>query len=212
MIPEAIAAKCNAVVVSVGYRLAPTTKFPGPVEDAYDALLWCHQNSNKIRGDPNKISVVGESAGGNLAAVVSILARDSEGPLISHLVMICPWLDGVFTQPSMTKYDLFLTQSAIIWFRNNYIRSSENITDPLFSVTLTPNLSYLPKTLTITAECDLLVDQAFQFHQQLVQAGNLARYSLYKNVPHGFYGFLRWYWNEGSARRAHTEICDFLTS
>jgi len=213
IIPEAICAKCNAVVISVGYRLAPSTKFPGQIEDAYDALLWCHQNSNKIHGDPNNISVIGESAGGNLAAVVSILARDAEkGPTISRLVMICPWLDSTFTQPSMTKHDLFLSHGLILWMRNNYIRSYENITDPLCSVTLTRNLSYLPKTLTIAAELDCLVDQGLQFHQQLIKAGNLPRYSLYHNVPHGFYGFLPWYWKEGSARRAHTEICNFLNS
>jgi len=197
--------------VSVGYRMSPGHKFPGPVHDAYDALLWCYQNAKQLNGDPNNISVVGESAGANLAAVVSILARDNEGPTIQRLVMLYPWIDGTLSRPSITKYDLFLTQDSLLWFRNNYIRTYQDTTNPLFSLHLTPNLSYLPKSLTITAELDPLVDDGYGFYQQLKEAGNIARYSMYPNVPHGFYSF-DYYWSEGSSRKANSEMCHFLMS
>jgi acetyl esterase/lipase len=154
LVPERLAIKCNAVVVSVGYRLAPASKFPGPVEDAYDALLWVNENANKINGDPKNISVIGESAGGNLAANVSILARDLEGPSISRMVLVCPWLDGTMSNPSVNKHSLVIPPSLMLWFRNNYIRTPKDIMDPRFSVCFTPNLSYLPKTLTIATDLD----------------------------------------------------------
>jgi len=199
------------VVVSVGYRLAPKSKFPTAVNDAYDALLWCYHNAKKFNGDPSNISVAGESAGGNLAAAVSILARDNEGPHIQRMVMLYPWIDGTLTRPSITKYDLFLQQDVLLWFRNNYVRTYQDVYNPLFSLHLTTNLSYLPKSLIITAERDPLVDDGYGFYEQLKEAGNIIRYSLYRNVPHGFYS-MDLYWREGSSRKANSEMCDFLIS
>jgi len=212
-VPDAIVSKIDVVVVSIGYRLAPTHKFPAAVEDAYDGLIWAHKNANLFNGDPNDISLLGESAGGNLAAVVSILARDHDGPTILRQVLVYPWLDGSL-QSNVLRHDLLLTPEICLWFRNAYIKSNADTENPLFTLLRTSNLSYLPKTLTIAAEIDPLVAEGELFHKALVEAGNsLARYSLYKNVPHGFYGVLPWYWSiDGSGRKAHREICDFLIS
>ena len=183
-----IAQKTNALVVSVGYRLAPEYKFPIPVYDCYDALIWASENCSKWGGNPDQLVVIGDSAGGNLSTVVALLARDEKGPTISKQVLIYPCLDARLKYQSIDTYQdgYLLTKDMMKWFVNHYAQTEEDVLNPLMSPLLSKDLSNLPPAFVSTSDHDPLKDEGRDYYDKLVEAGNKAVFKEYKNTIHGF--------------------------
>lgn len=178
----------QAIVVSVGYRLAPEAKFPIPSNDCYDATVWIAQNATSLGGNPDNLIVMGDSAGGNLATVTAIQARDLNTPKIAKQVLIYPTTDARLNHPSIDKFSkgYFLTKDMMQWFVDHYKSKNEDIFNPLMSPLLTADLSNLPPTYILTAELDPLKDEGIAYFKKLEAAGNQVYYKDYKNVIHDF--------------------------
>jgi len=183
-----IAKKTGALVISVGYRLAPEFKFPIPVNDCYDALLWANKRAAAYGGNPNDLVVMGDSAGGNLATVTSILSRDENGPKISKQVLIYPAVDARLNHPSIDKFKdgYLLTKEMMHWFVDHYAKTPEDKLNPLMSPLLTEDLSGLPPAFVSTSDHDPLKDEGEAYYRKLLAAGNQAIFKEYKNTIHGF--------------------------
>ena len=183
-----IAEKSGALVISVGYRLAPEYKFPIPVYDCYDALVWAANNCSDLGGNPNELIVMGDSAGGNLATVTSLLARDEKGPTIAKQVLIYPCLDARLKYPSIDEFKdgHLLTKDMMNWFVNHYAKTPDDILNPLMSPLLSKNLSNLPPAFVITADHDPLKDEGQDYYNKLLSTGNKAVFKEYKNTIHAF--------------------------
>lgn len=180
--------RVNAVVVSVDYRLAPETSFPGAAEDCYAATKWVAENADQINGNGGLIAVAGTSAGGNLAAVVSMMSRDRNGPEISHQVLFCPVTDFDPDRGSYNEfaYDFGLTRDGMIWFWEQYIGQNGDAMHPYASPFRADDLSGLPDATVIVAECDVLRDEAEEYARALSVAGVDARLTRYEGMIHGF--------------------------
>src|SRR5439155_12753345 len=150
----------GCIVIAVDYRLAPEHPFPAAPEDCYAATQWVATHADQFQGDPARIAVGGDSAGGNLATVVALMARDRGVPKLVFQLMICPATDFRLNSLSMEKYSegYNVTKQQMIWIRNNYLPNIVDITHPLASPLLAPDLSILPPALIITAEYDPLRD------------------------------------------------------
>lgn len=184
-----IAKKSNAMVVSVEYRLAPEHTYPAAANDAYAALQWVAQNAASFNGDPKRIAVAGDSAGGSLAAVVSLMARDRKGPDIDYQVLIYP---GVNTASLDTpSYDFFgkgymLDKAGVKRFINLYLPDKRDRSEPYASPLLAKSHANLPPALVIIAGFDVLRDEGEAYVQKLKEDGVKARYIRYDGVVHGF--------------------------
>ncbi|AAB89533.1 carboxylesterase (estA) [Archaeoglobus fulgidus DSM 4304] len=186
-----IARLSNSTVVSVDYRLAPEHKFPAAVYDCYDATKWVAENAEELRIDPSKIFVGGDSAGGNLAAAVSIMARDSGEDFIKHQILIYPVVNFVAPTPSLLEFGeglWILDQKIMSWFSEQYFSREEDKFNPLASV-IFADLENLPPALIITAEYDPLRDEGEVFGQMLRRAGVEASIVRYRGVLHGFINY-----------------------
>lgn len=171
-----LAAGAGCVVVSVGYRLAPEAVFPAAVEDAWEAVRWAASNAESLGADPARIAVAGDSAGGNLAAVVSLMARDAGGPRPSHQALICPWVDLSPEADRAASFHLFgdglwLSAESLAWYRENYLQGRSDGRDPRVSPLLAPDLSGLPPALVLLAEFDVLAEQGRAYARRLREAG-----------------------------------------
>lgn len=179
---SAIARRAGAVVVSVDYRLAPEHKFPAAVEDCYAATVWVAQNAERLGIDRNRISVGGDSAGGNLAAVVALKSRDKNGPAIALQAMVYPVTDLFsFDTDSYREFaeGYQLTKVAMEWFRDLYLSSAGDARNPYASPLLACDLRGLPPALVITAECDPLCDEGEAYAKRLQDAGVPVMYARY---------------------------------
>lgn len=184
-----LAKASHAVVVSVDYRLAPENSFPAGIADAYAALLWVAKNANSFGADPSKIAVMGDSAGGNIAAVVSLMARDQKGPRIKRQVLIYPATDQTnLDTDSYTHFakGFMLTKNNIQWFRKLYLPHKKDWTNPHASPLLAEDHTNLPPATIITAEMDPLRDDGKQYASALEKAGVLTHYHCYPGMIHGF--------------------------
>lgn len=201
----------QAVVVSVGYRLAPEYKFPIPHQDAYDATVWISNNASKLGANAEELTVMGDSAGGNLATVVSILARDNNGPKIKNQVLIYPTTDARLSHPSIDKFanGYFLTKELMQWFVDHYKDKDEDVNNPLMSPLLTEDLSNLPNAYVFTAAFDPLKDEGAAYAKKLEAAGNQVLFKEYPNVIHGFINMAK---ISKECLIAHQDIKDFLAS
>jgi acetyl esterase len=124
----------GCVTVAVDYRLAPESKFPAAVEDCYSATRWVSENAVQLNADPNRLAVGGDSAGGNLSAVISIIARDQETPKIAFQLLIYPATDITCSAPShKTNTEYVLTPEDIRWFMGHYLRNDADRRNPLAS-------------------------------------------------------------------------------
>ncbi len=179
----------QAVVISVGYRLAPEWKFPVPCQDCYDATVWVAEHAAEIAGDLSRLVVMGDSAGGNLATVVSRWARDLNGPKITAQVLIYPTADARMGHPSMEKYakGYLLTKDLIKWFIMHYANREADILHPDFSPLLAEDISNLPPAFIFTAEYDPLKDEAKAYAERLKAAGNKVVYKEYDGMIHAFF-------------------------
>ncbi len=170
------------------YRLAPEHPFPAAVEDAIAALNWAAGNVEAITGKKAPIIVAGDSAGGNLSAVVSQIARNSGGPAIAAQVLIYPSTDGDIDSESMTKFDPpLLSREEIAWFYDQYIPQKSQRRDPRFAPLHATDLSNLPPAFVLTAEYDLLCEEGERYASRLAEAGVRVKVERYRGTFHGFF-------------------------
>ncbi len=176
------------VVVSVDYRLAPEHKYPAAIEDACDALVWVAQNGETLGADVSDIAVAGDSAGGNITAVLCQKARDEKGPKISKQVLIYPAVDLTRTYPSTIRYAdaPILTRKDMDWFATQYLNEEEERYEPGCSPLL-GSLEDLPPAYIITAQFDPLLDQGHAYAMALKQEGNKVIYKEYSRQVHAFF-------------------------
>jgi acetyl esterase len=176
------------IVVSVHYRLAPEHKFPAAVEDAIAATRWIADNSRQLNVDASRLTVGGDSAGGNLAAVVAISARDGNGPDIAGQLLIYPATDFALTHPSHGEPEtsILLTHSVIRWFRDHYLNGAADISDWRASPARAKTLIGLPPAYVLTAGADPLRDEGDEYAHRLKEAGVPVTY---RNFPGQFHGF-----------------------
>ncbi len=186
-----IASITGAPVLSVDYRLAPHHKFPTAVEDCYNALIWASQGARYWKVDPERIFVMGDSAGGNLAAVVSRLSRDRKGPSIAGQILIYPITDGRLRTTSFNKFkdSPTLTGRDMQFFVKSYQSEPKDILNPNFSPLLSKDHSRLPPTLIITADNDPLLDDGKLYAEALASADTPVKLLECKNTVHGFLAF-----------------------
>lgn len=188
---RALANQVPCVVASVDYRLAPEAKFPAAVEDSYAATEWIAAHAGELGIDRNRIAVGGDSAGGNLAAVICHIARDRKGPELVHQLLIYPGTDMRMLSPSIQENaeGPLLTKASMIWFMGHYLRNEEDKLNPLASPALFSNLSDLPPAFILTAECDPLRDEAEDYGRSLESARVPVEIKRYAGMPHGFFSF-----------------------
>jgi acetyl esterase/lipase len=184
-----LAEQVHAVVVSVDYRQAPEHKFPTAHNDSYAAYEWVTKNVDELKGDSTRIAVVGESAGGNLAANVSIMARDKKITQPLHQVLIYPITSNNMNSESYQKYAnaMPLNKPMMVWFMDNYVRNKNDANSPMISL-VNANLKGLPPTTIITAEIDPLLSDGEMLSDKLKQAGVSVEYKKYNGVTHEFFG------------------------
>ncbi len=188
-----LAEQSGVVVVSVDYRMAPEHKFPAAVDDAFAALTWVAGSGAAHGIDGRRLAVGGDSAGGNLAAVVSIVARDRGGPAVSFQLLIYPVTDMASDAPSHTAYanGYLLTQDSMLWFIDHYLGSPQDASDWRASPLLAPSLDRLPRALVMTAGYDPLRDEGDEYARRLREAGNVVDHICYGGMIHGFVGMGR---------------------
>jgi acetyl esterase len=186
---RALATQAECLVVAVDYRLAPECKFPAAVDDSMAALRWLALHAPEIGGDPARIAVGGDSAGGNLAAVCSILARDDGYPKLAHQLLIYPCTAPEPETPSHRQFaeGHLLTRNTITWFYKQYVRSPREFNDFRFAPLVAKDLSNLPPALVLVAGYDPLRDEGVDYAKRLIEAGNRVTLVNYEGMIHGFY-------------------------
>jgi acetyl esterase len=197
---RSLANATGAVFVSVGFRRAPEHPYPAAVEDCYAATVWVAQHTTELGGDPARIAVMGDSAGGNLAAAVALMARDRSGPVLALQVLAYPVIDDDLETPSYRAYgaDHYLTREAMRWYWDQYVpvaRRREPYVAPIHATTL----AGLPAAVVLVAECDPLHDEGLAYARGLTDSGISCTVLDY---PGGFHGFLSLAANLEVGRRA----------
>jgi len=189
---RAVENRSRCVVISIGYRLAPETKFPAAVDDAYAAVRWVSDNAADLRIDPTRIAVGGASAGGNLAAAAALVARERGGAKIAFQLLTVPVTELRSTARSTEEFaeGYGLTRADMEWYGSHYIASDAERDHPHASV-LRADLHGMPPAFVITAECDPLRDDGEAYADRLRQLGIAARHKRYPGMFHGFMGFPR---------------------
>lgn len=188
--PRALVNAANCMVVSCDYRLAPENKFPAAHEDAWAAYTWVVKNCGSIKGDPARIAVAGESAGGNLAAVVSIMARDGGVPMPVHQVLVYPVAGTDLNTPSYEEHAQAkpLNRAMMKWFLEKALRSPEDGADWKLTLARVPSLKRLPPATVITAQIDPLRAEGKAYADRLKEAGVPVTYKNFEGVTHEFFG------------------------
>jgi len=185
---RALADDGQLIVISVDYRLAPEHKFPAAIDDATAATKWVADHAAQLGIDAARISVGGDSAGGNLAAVVAIAARDHGGPKLAGQVLVYPATDFAMTHPSHSEPEtsVLLTHSVIRWFRDHYLNGAHETDDWRASPARVKDLAGLPPAIVITAGADPLRDEGDEYARRLAAAGVAVQH---RNFPGQFHGF-----------------------
>ena len=183
----------DAIVVSVDYRRPPEDKFPAAVEDAQGVVEWVAEHAGELGGDKSRLAVAGDSAGGNLAAVVCQLATAQGGPGIAFQALFYPVLDFTFpSSPSRTQFgggDFFLSTRDMEWFREHYLEDAAQASDPRVSPLKAANVGGLPPALIVAAECDLHTDEGRAYAERLSAAGVPVEYRCFTGTIHAFMAF-----------------------
>ena len=185
---RALANASGAVVISVGYRRGPEHRFPAAVEDCYAATRWVVDRAEELDVDPTRLAVAGDSAGGNLATAVALLARERKEPAIAFQLLVYP----VTTTDLEKGFDLayegfFLYRDELQWHQDNYLSSPEDGGSPLVSPLDTADLHGLPPAMVITAQCDPLHAQGELYASALAAAGVPVQHRHYRGMVHGFF-------------------------
>jgi len=186
---QRLAAETNSLVISVGYRLAPEYPFPLPVYDAYDAFLWTVDHSKVINGLPNELTVMGDSAGGNLATVVTMMNKNLHGHSIKAQVLLYPVTDVSFSTDSYFKFSegYGLQKKDMEWFAQYYIQDKELYHHPYVSPIRASDLTELPDAYIIVAENDVLKDEGISYAHSLENSGNLVKLQIAHGLVHSFF-------------------------
>ena len=188
---RALANASGCIVASVNYRISPETKFPGPAEDCYAATRWLAEHAKDVGANGRFLAVAGDSAGGNLAAVVSLMARDRGGPAISYQLLIYPVTapaeGNKFASYRDNAEGYLLTKASMEWFWDHYLASAADGKNPYASPLHASDLSRLPPAMVITAEFDPLRDEGQDYAKRLQQAGVKVKTSHYPGLIHGFF-------------------------
>ena len=177
------------IVISVDYRLAPEHKFPAAAEDAIAATQWIAANARELGIDATRLSIGGDSAGGNLTAVVALAARDAGGPALAGQVLIYPATDFAMSHGSHSEPEtsVLLTHSVIRWFRDHYLSGAADIHDWRASPARAQDLAGLPPAYVLTAGADPLRDEGDEYAARLEQAGVSVTTRHYPGQFHGFF-------------------------
>lgn len=177
------------IVVSVAYRLAPEHKFPAATDDAITATRWVAANARELGIDAARLSIGGDSAGGNLAAVVALAARDGNGPAVAGQVLIYPATDFAMTHGSHREPEtsVLLTHSVIRWFRDHYLTGAADVDEWRASPARAKSLAGLPPAYVLTAGADPLRDEGDEYATRLKQAGVPVTTKHYPGQFHGFF-------------------------
>jgi acetyl esterase len=183
-----LANAAGCAVVSVDYRMGPEHRFPAAVDDCVAAFRWVHRAASSLAIDASRLAVGGDSAGGNLAAVVAIVARDDGGPPVAFQLLIYPATDMRLVAPShrTNGHGYLLTNDSLTYYRAHYIDDPSRYEDWRASPLLHPDLSRLPPSLVLTAGYDPLRDEGMQYAQRLSEAGSQASYVCFERQIHGF--------------------------
>lgn len=183
--------RAECVVVAVDYRLAPEHKYPAAPEDCYAATLWAQKHAAELNGMGDRLAVAGDSAGGNMAAVVCLMARDLGAPHISHQLLLYPVTDNNFETQSYQENaeGYFLTRAMMQWFWGHYLATEEDGQQVYAAPLRAEDLSGLPSATVITAEYDPLRDEAEAYAQRLLGAGVKTELIRYSGMIHGFLVF-----------------------
>jgi len=186
---RAIANGAGCVVINVDYRLAPEHKFPAAVDDAYAAVQYVADHAAGFNVDAGRIAVGGDSAGGNLATVACLIARDNHGPQIAFQLLVYPVTDYDDAQPSMSEFaeGYFLTRPMMNYFWGHYVASPAEARHPHASPMNAQNLAGLPPAMVITAECDPIRDQGEAYGRRLQEAGVPVAMKRYAGAIHVFF-------------------------
>lgn len=184
-----LANAAGAVVMAVDYRLAPEHKFPAPVDDCWAACQWAAANAAEIGADPTRIAVCGDSAGGNLSAVIAQLAARAGAPRLALQILIYPVTDAATDTDSYRRYGegYMLTQAAMRHFISTYINDPAEAADPRVSPLLAEDVSGVAPALVVTASHDPLLDDGKAYADKLAAAGVPVEYACYEGVTHGFH-------------------------
>ncbi len=187
---SSIARDAHAVVASLDYRLAPGHPWPAAAEDAYAATVDLVSRGTELGADTSRVAVVGDSAGGNLAAVVALMARDRSGPGIAFQGLVYPATDMSMASPSIEENATapILTKADMLAFRGHYL-GDQDPRHPYASPLLADDLSGLPPALVQVAEHDPLRDDGLRYAAALQKAGSAVRTTTYVGMPHGFMAF-----------------------
>ena len=201
-----VAVGTHAVVVSVDYRLAPGHRYPAAAEDCYAALVDLVGRAAELGADPERVAVMGDSAGGNLAAVVSLVARDRSGPRIAHQGLIYPSVDLTMSSPSIEEnaHAPVLTKADCLAFRTHYLGDQDQ-EQPYASPLFAPDHSGLPPALVQVAEHDPIRDDGRRYAAALGAAGVPVRLTEDTGMPHGDLSFPR------VCRSAPQALADLVT-
>jgi acetyl esterase len=187
-----LAEKSGAAVVLVNYRKAPEHPFPTPVEDSWTALQWAGRNVERLAGRQVPLLVAGDSAGGNLSAVMALRARDNAGPQLAGQILIYPVTDADFTRDSYLEPEnqSFLTTEFMDWFWGHYIPAPEDRLHPEASPLRAESLAGLPPALVITAEHDVLRDEGEAYAERLHEAGVPVEHRRWPGQMHAFFSMV----------------------
>jgi acetyl esterase len=184
-----LALDTGSVLVSVGYRLAPEHPFPAGLVDAFAAAEWLAVEAAGLGGDPDRIAVAGDSAGGNLAAALCLLSARRGGPRFAHQLLVYPITDHSFDTSSYRRFaeGYWLEREAMRWFWELYVGDTGRAADPLASVLRAPDLRGLPPATIVTAGCDVLRDEGEAYGARLREAGVPVDVRRYPGQIHGFW-------------------------
>ncbi|MFI5776798.1 alpha/beta hydrolase fold domain-containing protein [Nocardia sp. NPDC051570] len=206
-----VAAGVPAIVISVDYRLSPEHKYPAAVEDAVRAVSWAHAHAAELGGDPRRLVVAGDSAGGNLATVTCLRIRDGGGPPIAFQLLLYPWLDFLAELPSRrdNAEGYYLTATHLRWFEQQYLNSPAEAAHPDVSPLRAESLADLPPALVLTAEYDPLRDEGEAYAARLAEAGVPVRVYRADGLFHCFLAMIDFL---PGAREAAETVCAAVRS
>lgn len=204
---RALASRSGAAVLSIAYRLAPEDRYPAAPHDCFDALKWASENAAELGVDGTRLAVAGDSAGGNLAAIAAIMARDHGGPPLRHQLLIYPVTDHDFSLASYAENgggEYFLGTETMRWFWNHYLGGCPSDNAPLATVLRTPDLEGVAPATVIAAEYDPLRDEGMLYAEKLKAAGVAVDAAIAPGMIHGFFSMFEpvpdaWPWIDRAA-------------